>query len=96
MTNRLVKSLVVLAVAVGMLSAEGCARKKTLPKEVDVSGVPAPIIESFRREKPNSIILAAEPVTGKDGPEWRITEFTPRYAKKTSYYNPEGDKLRGW
>lgn len=74
----------------------GCARKVKLPKEADVSGVPTPVIESFRREKPNSIILSAESVSGKEGPEWRILEFTPRYAKKTSFYNADGDKLRGW
>lgn len=80
----------------GAVGLGGCGPSKKRPKEADVSVVPAAVLESFRRERPNSIILEAREVRGKDGAEWRIKQYTPRAEKKVTYYTVDGDKLRGW
>lgn len=74
----------------------GCGPSRTRPTEVDVSGVPAPVIEQFRRDRPNSIILDASKRQGDGGEEWRIVQYTPRADKKVTVYSAEGVKLRGW
>ena len=75
----------------------GCGTPKVLPKETDTSGVPPLVLEAFRRDQPNSILLSAREVRGEqDKAEWKLVQFTPRHENKTTYYTPEGDKLRGW
>lgn len=92
-----VLSGLILALMFGAMStAGGCGPSKRRPAEADVSGVPAAVIEQFRRDFPNGIILGAREVRGDSGPEWRIEQYTPIAARKTTWYSAEGVKVRGW
>ncbi|MFN4244420.1 MAG: hypothetical protein ACK4PI_14425 [Tepidisphaerales bacterium] len=82
----------VLAAAVlgGVLAAGGCGPSKRRPVEVDVSGVPAEVLASFRRDQPNSIIRG-----GRAVPEgYRIDYWSPLRKREWVVYNLEGDKLK--
>lgn len=99
---RLVKGMVVgaglgLVVVVGVAGGGGgCGPSKHRPAEMDVSVIPGPVLEQFRRDRPNSIILDASKEDGEGGEEWRIVQYTPRADKKVTVYSADGVKLRGW
>lgn len=83
---------VLLVVAIG-----GCGPSKTRPKEADLSGVPGPVVEQFRRDFPNDIVLSTREEKGEEGAtEWEIYHYTPLAKEKSTWYSVEGVKLRGW
>lgn len=78
----------------------GCGPSKTRPKEADVSGIPPVVLEQFRRDFPNDIILWSKSEkadsNGNTGEEWEIYHYTPLAKKKSTWYSADGVKLRGW
>jgi hypothetical protein len=90
------RSVCAVLIVAALVLVGGCGPTRKRPAEADVSGIPAPVLGSFRRERPNNIILDAREVNvGKDA-RWRITHFTPRAATKVTLYSPDGDKIDGW
>lgn len=112
--NRRTNSLLVcVLLGVALLpGVSGCLKSRNRPAEIDTSGIPAPVLEQFRRDFPNGIILGAAEVPegegswpagssadgapGAKGPRWRITQFTPLADEKDSYYSREGVRVGGW
>jgi len=84
---RKIVSVVVLVVATAQFS---CGPSKKRPTEIDVSGVPQPILESFRRDQPNSIVRGV----GQRDDGYRIDYFSPLRDKEWSLYNAAGDKIK--
>lgn len=82
----------VLALALSLAAAAGggCGPSKKRPVEADVSGIPAPVLASFRRDQPNSIIRGGRATD--DG--FRIDYWTPLRKKHWVLYNLDGDKLK--
>lgn len=81
-----------LLATAALAAGDGCGPERK-PPEADVSAVPAPILEAFRRDQPNSVVLRARP---DDDGEWRIDMWTPRGEHKSAWYSRDGDKVRGW
>ncbi len=89
--SRATASLLAATLALAGTSLPGCG-PDARPKEIDVSPIPTPVLDAFRRDQPNSVILAA----GLDDGDWRIDMWTPLGQHKSTWYSKDGDKLRGW
>lgn len=72
-----------------LLAHLSCGPSKKRPVEVDVTGIPQVILDSFRRHQPNSFIRGFRQTDAG----FRIDYITPLRRREWMLFNAEGDRI---